>query len=298
MRDNRQGKLKKEALPVVNDEQLRVEKQKSLHMAFERTEYERLLTTLQQNARGYISDVEDYHDQIKSKLSPFVSRDRASRNNDDHQQPNTYVAGEIYNDSHVLSDQFRPIQTVGEEIEKDKTTDDNISLTRNMLRIIVSNALEEQKKLADVNIADAIKLAFSDGIKKGSVLGHLLDQTPIDLHQPTELQTGHLLSPSQTGNTGRPSSVINVPVQSVSKLPVNAINSGLDGNKTLDMMSSFNTGKRYKRETTLKFSEGFVETYESFRSQFNIHRKMLGWDDHRTAVELYMSLEGKATLKV
>ncbi len=25
---------------------------------------------------------------------------------------------------------------------------------------------------------------------------------------------------------------------------------------------------------------------------------MLGWDDHRTAVELYMSLEGEAALKV
>ncbi len=63
-------------------------------------------------------------------------------------------------------------------------------------------------------------------------------------------------------------------------------------------MSSLNTGKTYKRETTLKFSEGSVETYESFRSQFNIHRKMVGCDDYRTAVELYMSLEGKAALKV
>ncbi len=127
-------------------------------------------------------------------------------------------------------------------------------------------------------------------------MGHHLDQTPIGLHQPTELQAGHLLNPSR--NTVRPSSVINVPSQSVSKLPDNAIKSVLDGNKTLHMMSSLNTGKRYKRETTLKFSEGSVETYENFRSQFNIHQKMLGWEDHRTAVELYMNLEGKAALKV
>ncbi len=150
-----------------------------------------------------------------------------------------------------------------------------------MLQCIVSNVLEEQKKLVDATTAEAIKSAFSDGIKKWSELGHCLDQTPIAHHQPTELQAVHLLSPSQTGNTVRPSPVINVPTQSVSKWPVNAINSGLDSNKTVHMMSSLNTGKRYKRETTLRFSEGSVEIYESFRSQFNIHRKMLGWDDYR-----------------
>ncbi len=62
-------------------------------------------------------------------------------------------------------------------------------------------------------------------------------------------------------------------------------------------MGSFNTGKRSKRETNLKFSETSVELYENFRSQFNIHHKMLGWDTHRAGIELYMSLEGKAALK-
>ncbi len=144
-----------------------------------------------------------------------------------------------------------------------------------------------------------LNVLFSDGIKKGSELGHPLDQTPIGFHQPTELQAGHLLIPSRTGNTMRSSPVITVnPAQSVSKLPVFDINSGLDGNKTLHMMSSLNTRKRYKRKTSLKFSEDSVETYESFRSQFNIHRKMLGWDYYRTAVELYMSLEGKGALTV
>ncbi len=102
----------------------------------------------------------------------------------------------------------------------DKTTDDNISLTREILRSIVSNALEEQKKLVKVTTADAIKCAFSDGIKKRSEQGH-------HLHQPTELQAGHTLIPSQTGNTMRSSLVINVnPVQSVLKLLVFDINSG------------------------------------------------------------------------
>ncbi len=166
------------------------------------------------------------------------------------------------------------------------------------MRSMVFNALKEHKRLVDATTAAAIEIAFSDGIKKGSELGHHLDQTPIGFHQPTELQAGHLLIPSRTSKTGRPSAVINVPGQSVSKLPVNAINSGLDSNKTLHMTSSLNTGKKCKRENTLKFSDSSVETYESFRSQFNVQRKMLGWDDYRTAVELYMSLEGKAALKV
>ncbi len=129
-----QSKLKKEALPVVNDKQLPVEKQKTLKMDTVQREYERCLTTLQQNSGGYIGDEEDYNDHTKSKLNPFVSRDRASRNNDDRQQPITYVEGETYKHSHVLSDIFRPLQLVKEEIEKYKTTDDKISLTRDMLR--------------------------------------------------------------------------------------------------------------------------------------------------------------------
>ncbi len=161
------SKLKKEALLFVNDEQLPVEKNmNSLNMAFERREYERRLMTHQQNFN--IGEEEDYHDQTKSKLNPFISSHRASRRDDDRQQPNTYVAGERYNNSPVLSEQFRPIQTVGEEIVNDKTTDDNISLTRDMLRSIISSALEEQKKLLDVTTADAIKCAFSEGIKKGT----------------------------------------------------------------------------------------------------------------------------------
>ncbi len=38
-------------------------------------------------------DKEDYHDQTKSKLNPFVSKYRASRNNDDYQQTKTSHVG-------------------------------------------------------------------------------------------------------------------------------------------------------------------------------------------------------------
>ncbi len=186
MTDERQNafrshdKLEKEALLVVNDEQLSVEKQKTLNMAFEWRQYERCLTTLQQNSGGYSDDEEDYHNHTK-KLLPSVSRYRATERDDDRQQPYTYVAGETYKNSHVLSEIFLPLQPVREEIRKDKTTDHNISMTRDKLRSIVSNALEEQKSLVNATRAEAIKAAFSEGIKKGSELGHYLDQGAISL---------------------------------------------------------------------------------------------------------------------
>ncbi len=72
----------------------------------------------------------------------------------------------------------------------------------------------------------------------------------------------------------------------------------MDGNKTFPSVACDNTGRRYKRETHFTFSEGTVEQYESFRSQFIIHHKMLCWNNDRAGIELYMSLEGKAALKV
>ncbi len=83
------------------------------------------------------------------KLLPFISRDRAARNDDNREQPNTYVVGEIYNNPHVLSEIFPPLQPLREEIKKDKTTNDIISLTRDMLQSIVSNTFEEQKRSVD-----------------------------------------------------------------------------------------------------------------------------------------------------
>ncbi len=113
------------------------------------------------------------------------------------------------------------------------------------------------------------------------------------------LHSVHLLRP-RIANAMGPSMVNKaIPVQSAAKLPIFSSNNNVtDDNKTFQTMNSFNTGKRYKRETNLKFSEGSEDTYESFRSQFNIHHKMLGWDTHRAGIELYMSLEGKAAPKV
>ncbi len=90
------------------------------------------------------------------------------------------------------------------------------------------------------------------------------------------------ITPSVVNNT--------IHVQQAADIPVASTNNGvINGNKTLETISGFNIGKRYKRETTLKFSDGSVECYESFKSQFNIHHKMLGWDTRRAGVELYMS---------
>ncbi len=48
--------------------------------------------------------------------------------------------------------------------------------------------------------------------------------------------------------------------QQAAKLPVYSTQYGaIDGNKSFQLVTSFNTGKRYKRETNLKFSEGTVE---------------------------------------
>ncbi len=54
----------------------------------------------------------------------------------------------------MLSKQFPPLESLREDIVNDK------SLTREMLQSIVSNALEEQKKLVGATTADAIKCAF------------------------------------------------------------------------------------------------------------------------------------------
>ncbi len=82
------------------------------------------------------------------------------------------------------------------------------------------------------------------------------------------------------------------------KLPICTTYGERNGNQTQQSVSSIWSGKRYKRETNLKFSDGSAEVYESFRSKWNIHHRMLCWDDHRAGVELYISLEGKAALKI
>ncbi len=75
-------------------------------------------------------------------------------------------------------------------------------------------------------------------------------------------------------------------VQMTMKLPVSTNYGGTDCNQTQQLISSIWSGESYKRETNLKFSECSVESYESFRSQWNIHHRMLCWDDHRAGGEL------------
>ncbi len=131
----------------------------------------------------------------------------------------------------------------------------------------------------------------SSTIEHGAV-HYPVEQSLIMPSIENELHSVHLLRP-RIGKVMGPSTVNNaIPIQSAAKLPVFSVNNGVtDGNKTLHMMSSFNTGMRYKRKTNLKFSEGSVDAYEIFRSQFNIHHKMLGWDIQRAGIELYMNLD-------
>ncbi len=174
----------------------------------------------------------------------------------------------------------------------------------------MAKVLEDQKNLVDATSAEAIKAAFTKGVKyRSEMQTQTIHSSPMDtetIHQnpiaPNDeyvLNAIHQLRP-MTSVAMAPSMVnYAMPVQQAANIPAFSTNNGdSDGNKTLSTMSSFSTRKRYKRETNLKFSDGSVEVYESFRSQFNIHHKMLGWDTPRAGVELYMSLEGKAALKV
>ncbi len=188
--------------------------------------------------------------------------------------------------------------------------EEKVSMTRSMFKNIMAQALEDQKKLADVTSAEEVKAVFTKGVKhrsemqtqavhSSSMKTETVHQNPITPSKEYGLNTVHLQRPA-TSNTMAPSVVNNtIPVQQTANIPVVSTNNGvLDGNKTLETMSSFNTGKRYKIETSLKFSDGSVELYESFESQFNIHHKLLSWDTRRAGVELYMNLVGKNVQKI
>ncbi len=221
--------------------------------------------------------------------------------------------------SHCVSEILPETQSVEEEVvqrtEKPETLDDDkVSMTRVIFKSIMTKALEDQKNLADATSAQAVKVAITKGIKHGSELQtqplhsttiepetvrHIVEQSPIMPFEENGLNAVHKLRPGICNAIGP--SVVNLatPVQSAAKLPVFSTNTGvIDGNKTFQTVNIFTTEKRYKRETILKFSEGSVDTYESFGSQFNIHHKMLGWDTPRAGIELYMGLAGKAALKV
>ncbi len=106
-------------------------------MAFEQSQYERCLTTFQKNSNCYIGDKKDLHYHQKSKLFRSLSTHRATGRDDDRQHPKTYVADETYKNYHVLSEIFPLLQPVRGEKKKGKTTDDNLSLTRDISSLML-----------------------------------------------------------------------------------------------------------------------------------------------------------------
>ncbi len=169
-------------------------------------------------------------------------------------------------------------------------TPDNkkISMTR-MYKSIIAKALEEQKVLADETSMQVAKVAFTEGVKQSSERQeHPNHRSSVEMESacPTQgsvmtnsdfgLQQIHQLRP-ETSPVTVPFMVNNaVPAQMAANIPAYSTSCGMmNSNKTLPTAVSFDTGNRYKRETNFKFSEGTVDQYESFRSQFNIHHKML-----------------------
>ncbi len=74
-----------------------------------------------------------------------------------------------------VSEILHHLQTVEEEelqrAEIPVTPDDNkVCMTRVMFKNIMSKALEDQTILADATSAEAFKVAFTEGVKKGSEL--------------------------------------------------------------------------------------------------------------------------------
>ncbi len=72
----------------------------------------------------------------------------------------------------VIPSSSRPLHTVVEEDERRKeeiitSTEDSICVTRDMLKTIVHNVLEDQKKRANAGSKEVIKSAYAEGIKKG-----------------------------------------------------------------------------------------------------------------------------------
>ncbi len=142
------------------------------------------------------------------------------------------------------------------------------------------------------------KVTFTEGVKQGSQR-----LTQPNHSSPMETESDRLSHNSVTTNSDfglqqihqlRPETSVmmapfmvnhTAPAPQVAKIPVYSTRSGaMYCSKTFQSVACFNTGKRYRRETNLKFSKGALEQYESFRSQFNIH--------------IYISLEGKAALRI
>ncbi len=186
----------------------------------------------------------------------------------------------------------------------------DMHITRSKCSSLVTQTLEKQIAIDNQTSAEAVKLAFTEGLKHG------FDEQSYPLQSPS-LETendGYRNSVTATGDSILQQTPLQRPVTCLAMAPVmvnHAAHEQLTANipdastqygvmagNTFPSVDCDNTERRYKRETNLKFSKGTVEQYESFRRQFIIHHKMLHWSNDRAGIELYMSLEGNAALKV
>ncbi len=209
---------------------------------------------------------------------------------------------------HGVSEIFHQPHENEEEVRQRHKTpeypyDENISMTRSMFKSIMTKALEEKKLLADETSMQVAKVAFTEGVKPGSqrltqpnhsspmeTESDCLSHNAVTTNGDFGLQYIHQLRPETSEMMAPFTANHTAPAQQAAKLPVYCTQYGaMDGYKTFQSAASFNTGKIYKRETNLKFSERTVEQYESFRSQFNIHHKMLPWETNRDGIEFYIS---------
>ncbi len=283
------------------DHQLREGK---LQNRLDREDFKRLIKAANQHSYSNPKDVENAgtgrqlaystelpgHDHVHTMMSKVKHR-----------------VSEIYHHPHENEDDIRRRHETLETPD-----DDKIVMTSTKFQSIMAKALEDQRVLENENTMQVAKVAFTEGVKQASeglnkpnhsssigMASDSLNQVPVMTIGLNELQHIHQLRP-ETSVTMAPFTVsYTAPASMAANTPVSSTQHGvIDSNKTFQSVASFTTGKRYKRETNLKFSEDTVEQYESFRSQFNIHHNMLGWDTNRAGIELYKSLEGKAALKV
>ena len=223
-----------------------------------------------------------------------------------------HVTGQMSKVGRQVSE-FMPLSPIGDDEASKKQDeepntdyDDMVRMSRGQFEKIMETALDKQRDLANVTSAEAIKIAYNEGIRDGN--NKMGEECPPDIFRPNinseplsedyRIQSVHKLRPETEYTMNPPLVNQSYPVRMAANIPTasyNSVNAG--SNKTLQPMSGI-SGKRYKRESSLKFSEGNVEVYESFRSQFCIQQKMLGWDNNKAGIELYMSLGGKAALKV
>ncbi len=145
------------------------------------------------------------------------------------------------------------------------SSEDNICVTRDMLKNIVSNTLEEQKKQSEAGSKETIKSLYSEGMKKGfeiqrkpllsstiwrkHVMGnYLVNHSTIGTREPMRNAPNSVHSLSSKGInyiTKQPLVASNAqPIQTVLKLPVPITCGETHGNQTQQSGSGIWSEKR------------------------------------------------------